>query len=56
MNLMRSMIWKNLTGGSGGGGGADLNQLKLYAADYEDEPPAVTSGAVNGLHGYIVGH
>lgn len=41
---------------STGGGGTDLGAVMVYVANFVDEPPTVTSGAVNSLHGYIVGH
>ena len=56
MSLLRDLIRAQLFGSGGEGGSADLSSLLLFAADYEDEPPTVTSGAVNKLHGYIVGH
>lgn len=37
-----------------GGGGADLAALEVYIADFLEEPPIVTEGALNAFHRTIV--
>lgn len=36
------------------GGGADLSDLEVYIADFLEDPPIVTEGALNAFHRVIV--
>lgn len=37
-----------------GGGGADLAALEVYIADFLEDPPTVTEGAINAYHRILV--
>lgn len=48
-------IWRwGDKGGGGGGGGADLAALEVYIADFLEDPPTVTEGALDGFHRVLV--
>lgn len=40
--------------GGGGGSGADLAALEVYIADFLEDPPTVTEGAINAYHRILV--
>lgn len=48
-------IWRWLDkGGGGGGGDTVLAALEVYIADFLEDPPTVTEGAINAYHRILV--
>lgn len=40
--------------GGGGGGGVNMSALEIYVADYLNDPPTVTDGALDKWHRVLV--
>ena len=54
MDFFDALLSRQLNGGGGGGGDTNLADLDIFVADFLQEPPTITDGALDGYNRKVV--